>query len=178
MSQTETTRQSDEILPPILTASGGSVLALPCTTSVLIVDLTSMPQTPALPSTTNKGGEHQNPLGQYWTFLSTGTVYLAFGPTAASLTSLSTSATTTVPQGAGATQYQIPSGGTANVGVPIPSNTPFHFRMPPGPTGGGLSGSDPPNPSGGKWGNNSPARYLGALMASGTATLYAWPSSR
>jgi hypothetical protein len=168
MSQTEPTRQSDEILPPIV----GSILVLPLTASVLIVDLTSLAQSAALPSSTVKGSENINPLGQYLTFIGDGSWNCAFAGTAAALLGLSTSATSTVSQSAGSTQYQIPGGNTANGTILIPGGTPLHLRMPPGPTADTLA-----NAGTIAHGSKSNARFLGALASSNT-NLRIWVSSR
>lgn len=167
MSQTEPTRQSDDIWPPIL----GSIVNLPLTTTVLVIDLTSWAQSLALPNTKPKGAEHSSPLAQYLTFICNATFNLAFAATGAALASLSATATSTVPQSAGATQFLIPSGGTANGSVPWPAGVPLHVRVPSGPAADATSGNYI------KWGTQSQARFLGLILPSGTATLSGWVSS-
>lgn len=172
MGQAEPTRQSDEILPPI----DGSIVCLPVTTTMLVVDLTSMAQSAALPSSgsnpTVKGTEHTNPLGQYLSMIADGNnVYLAFADNSDDFGSINTTNTSTVTQ-SGAAAYQIPSGNTANSMLLLPSNFWAHFRMPPGPSGNASTGQTVP------WGTLSNARYMGVLTASGTSTLRMWVSSR
>lgn len=173
--QTETTRQSDEILPPIV----GSIVTLPLTAAVLVVDLTSWAQTAALPIATVHGSSATNPLGQYITLLTQQSgVCIAFARTAAALAGLSATATSTVVQTAGATQFQIPGGFTTNASVPLSPGIPFQFRMPPGPRqpvdATGQTTSDTQSP----WGANSFARFLGAIMGAATGNLTMWVSSK
>lgn len=172
--QTETTRQSDEILPPIV----GSIVTLPLTVAVLVVDLTSWAQTAALPIATVHGSSATNPLGQYITLLTQSSgVCIAFAATAAALAGLSATATSTVLQ-AGGTAFQIPGGFTTNGSVPLSPGIPFQFRMPSGPrqpvNAQGQTTSDVQSP----WGANSFARFLGAIMSAGTANLTMWVSSK
>jgi hypothetical protein len=172
MAQTEPTRQSDEIIPPLYGTAGASLVCLPVTTGVLIVDMTSLAQTPALPQTTAKAQEHTNPIGQYMTLIADGgPVYVAFAATTTLLASLSTTATSTVTQ-SGAAAFQIPNGGTTNGVFLLAAGIPYHWRIPPGPAQAVGSNSISP------WGANSPGRFLGCLTAAGTATLRIHVSSR
>ena len=167
MSQTETTRQSDEILPPI----AGSIVCLPVTNSLLIVDLTTMPQTAALPQSTVKGSEHTNPLGQYLTLIADAACNVAFAAGAnraaavTNLGSLSTSATSTISGSTGA----ITLAGTETIA--LTAGVPMHLRMPPGPTTNSTTGLTV------AWGALSNARWLGVIAGSNT-TLRMWVSSR
>lgn len=163
--QSEPTRQSDEILPPIL----GSVVAFPVTAAVLIVDLTSWAQTAVMPQKMVDGQDRPNPLNQYLTFVAGGPFNMAFAGTAAGLSALSVSAVSTVTQ-SGAAAFQIPSGNTANCGVLFPGSTFVQFRMPPGDRGtttGTLV----------QHGFQSPARFMGLIAAANT-TVFGWISSR
>lgn len=179
MGQTEPTRQSDEILPAILT----SIWAFAVTSTVTIIDLASLFNTPAIPPNTVKGSENSNPLGQYITFIPDGaSVYYACAQTYAALSSatLSTSATNTVNGTTGVvTAINTPT-------QIMPSGFPTQLRFPPGQTrnvtgtnvapsiiNGILAGQDAPH------GALSNARFIGVLTASGsTSTLRVHVSSR
>jgi hypothetical protein len=167
MSQTLPTRQSDDIWPPIV----GSIVVLPLTTTVLIVDMTTFAQSPALPQSKPAGSEHTSPFNQYLTIVGAGAFNVAFGPTFTSLSGLSTAATSTVPQGAGATQGVIPSGNTSNGCVPWPGGTPLNVRLPSGPM------ADPTSGEAIKYGSQSQARFIGLILPAGTTTVAMWVSS-
>jgi hypothetical protein len=164
VGQTEPTRQSDEILPPIL----GSIGALTIGSGALvIVDFTTYPQTAALPQTTVKGSDQQNPLGQYLTFIADGgQIYCAFASTAAALASCTVATVWTVS----AAGVITPSN---NSMFPLPSGIPMPFRMPPGPssnsTGMGATVQR---------GTLSNARFGAFITSSGSATLRVEVSSR
>jgi hypothetical protein len=166
MGQTEATRQSDNIWPPIV----GSILVLPLTTSVLILDMTTFAQSPALPQSKVKGSQNTSPMGQYLTAISLSNFFFAFGPTAASLSGLSTTATSTVVQ-SGA--FSIPGGNTTNGCIPWAGGVPLPVRLPPGPE------ADPTSGEFIKWGTQSQARFLGLILAAGapTSNIGIWVSS-
>lgn len=168
MGQTEPTRQADEILPPI--AGSIVVVAVPASpSSPLVIDLTTWSNTAALPSTTTVGMQRTNPFAQYISMVADlGQFYYAFGPTAASVASISPTATSTIT-GANA----IPSGSTTNGAVPLPQGTLANFRLPPGPSNASASGNIVQN------GNASPARFLALIAATGvTANCVLFVSSR
>lgn len=167
MSQTLPTRQSDDIWPPI----AGSLIVLPLTTAVLIVDMTTLAQSAALPQSKPAGSEHTSPFNQYLTIIGLAGFQFAFGPTFASLASLSATATSTVPQGAGATQGVIPGGFTTNGSIPWPAETPLHLRLPSGPMADATSGEPI------KYGSQSPCRFMGLIMVSGSTNVGLWVSS-
>jgi hypothetical protein len=164
MGQTEPTRQSDEILPPIV----GSIVCVAVTAAVQVVDLTTMPQTAALPVTTVKGSENLNPLGQYLTMEPDGACSIAFASTAAALAGLVLATTNTIS----AAGVITPSNATV---VALTAGQRVDFRMPPGQSQESSSsfGTGAPTVHGGA----SPARFLGVLAASNT-TLRIWVSSR
>lgn len=160
MGQTETTRQSDEILPPI----EGSICNFAVTSTPLLVDLTTFPQSAALPSSTVKGSEHLNPLGQYLTFIADADVFVMFTSASGDVAAMTTTDTVTV---------------TAGVITPnnkctfrLPAGQAMHFRLPPGPT------VDPTTGRTVKWGADSFARFLGVMTASGSTVLRSHVSSR
>lgn len=162
MGQTETTRQSDEILPPI----AGSTLALSVTTSVLVVDLTTWPQSAALPASTVKGSEHTNPLGQYIELVAdTYPAYVLFAPTYAKAAAISASATTTVASTTGVMTV------TGTEAYLLAAGIPYHFRLPPGPTSSSSG-------TGGAWGANSSARYMGLIVSATSTTVRGCVGSR
>jgi hypothetical protein len=158
--QTEPTRQSDEILPPILP------ICLALTTVVVVVDLTTIAQTPMLPASSLKGSEHTNPLGQYLTMVADANCNVVFGATAAALASVTTAAVNTVVGNA--------IQANANTTITIAAGARFDFRLPPGPT----FPTTGPGAGTAVWGSSSPARFMAALTPSGTATLRMWVSSR
>jgi hypothetical protein len=166
----ETARQFFEVLAPGVDA----ITVLPLTASVLVVDLTSLAQLTALGSGSNatvKGSEHTNPIGQFCYLIGDLAFSFAFGPTAASVASIANTNASTVPQGAGATQYQVPGGKTTNPAILWPASTPLRVRLHPGSTTIAASGAPC------AWGSQSPHRYLGALAASAT-NLRLWVASR
>jgi hypothetical protein len=164
MSQTLATRQSDDIWPPIV----GSITVFPLTTSVLIVDMTTFAQSPALPQSKVAGSEHTSPFNQYLTIIGAAGFSFAFGPTTTSLAGLSTAATSTVVQSG---KFFIPGGNTTNGCVPWPAQTPLNLRLPSGPM------ADPTSGESILYGSQSQARYLGLILAAGTTTVAAWVSS-
>src|SRR5579859_20201 len=121
MSQTEPTRQSDDIWPPIV----GSIMCFPLTTGVLVVDMTSFPQSAALPQSKLKGSEHTSPLAQYLTMVCPVAWDIAFAATSGALASLSDTQTVTVAQ-SGAAAFQIPSGASGNEVVQWPGGVPLN----------------------------------------------------
>lgn len=156
MGQAEPTRQADNIIPPIK----GSIPKFAVTTSVLVIDLSTWPQTAALPATTVKGSQNKNPIGQYLCLIPDGaTVYVAFADTYAALAGLSATATSSV-DGTG----KITILGTET--VPLPGGTLHTMRPPPGNSGYGTA-----------WGSLSPARFMGLITATGSTTCAAWISS-
>jgi hypothetical protein len=179
MGQTETTRQSDEILPAIL----GSTYAFAVTSTLLIIDLASLANTAALPSSTVKGSENSNPLGQYLTLYADGaTVYYTCGQTWAALNSasLAVATTNTVSASTGVVT-------ASNVPVQaLPSGIPIPLRFPPGPSRNVTGTNAAPSTINGvgpgldaPHGALSNARFLGVLTASGsTSTLRINVSSR
>lgn len=136
------------------------------TNAVQVVDLTTFPQTAALPATTVKGSEHLNPLGQYLTIIPDGACFIQFASTAAALAAITTTDTNTI-SALGVI--------TANnkCTVQLTGGVKYDFRLPPGPTG---SSSAPGLTN--AWGAQSAARFFGVLTASGTTTLRCWVSSR
>lgn len=161
--QTETTRQSDEILPPIV----GSIVVVAVVAGVTTVDLTTMPQTAALPNTTVKGSEDLNPLGQYLTMVADGNCSVAFAGTQAALATIATATTNTITNGVITANN--------NTVIQLTAGIPFHFRMPPGPSQCGSSSFGTNSPS--IHGGSSPARWLGCLAGANTS-LRIWVSSR
>lgn len=181
MGQSEPTRQSDEILPGIQ----GSIFAFAVTSTTLIVDLFSLPNTAALPQGTVKGSDAPNPLGQYLTFIADGSpIYYACAQTFAALsgTTFSTTATATVNGSTGV--VTIPSPNTMM--DLLPSGVPMPFRFPPGPSANTRSDSATPSTINGigagqpaPHGALSNARFIALQCASGaTSTLRLHVSSR
>lgn len=165
MSQTEPTRQSDEILPPIIGDSTHAPIAIAVTSVVTVVDLTTLANTAALPPSTVKGMENTNPLGQYVTLVPTANVNVAFCATLALAQAVSATATTTIS----ATGVITPS---PTVAPQLPGPGRYDFRLPPGST------VDSTGKTVGH-GTQSSARFLAAITPAGqTATLYVWVSSR
>jgi hypothetical protein len=164
MGQTEPTRQSDEILPPIV----GSIVCVAVVAAVTVVDLTTMPQTAALPNTTAKGSENLNPLGQYLTMEPDGACSIAFASTAAALAGLSTAAVNTIS----AAGVITPLNTTV---VQLTAGQRVDFRMPPGQSQDGSSSFNTGGTS--VHGGLSPSRFLGVLAGANT-TLRIWVSSR
>ena len=161
MSQSEQTRQSDFIEPPM----NPGILCLSVSTAAATFDVTGMAGSPGNQVVTGDvsqvGGKNVNPIGHYVTLQADGgDVYIAFGATTASLSAVATTAVTTIANNALATSN------TGNGVVKIPSGTERAFKLPLGS-----------NPSTTPWGASSPARYLAFLTASGTATLRIWQSS-
>ena len=166
----ESGRQYFEVLAPGVDA----ITVLPLTSSVLIVDLTSLSQLTMLGKGSNftaKGSENTNPLGQFCYLIGDASFSFAFGPTATSVASIATATTSTVPQTAGATQYQVPGGLTTNGCILWPASTPIRVRLHPGATANATTGQTVPH------GSLSPHRYLGALTTS-TTNLRIWIASK
>lgn len=162
MGQTEPTRQSDEILPPI----SGSTARIAVTNAATTVDLTTFPQTAVLTTKQVKGSENTNPLGQYLNLQPDGACNVLFAATQTTAAAISTSSTSTV-SGAGV----ITIAGTES--LPMTAGIVYQFRMPPGPT------SDVTGTTGAvlKHGSQSPARWMG-LIAGANTTLTVWVSSK
>lgn len=154
------------ILPPMAGATGTTpaVIALSASNSQVTIDLTTLP------------GSHMNdglPLGNdiynpnptgHFLFMQPdgGDVYVAFGPSVASLTTsnaLSTSAVSTVSNNA-VTQV---AGGT----LCLKNGVLYRFKIPK--SQGTRDDADV--------GASSPARFLGFIMATGTATLRLYQGS-
>lgn len=157
---TEQARQADYIMPPI----NGGITCLTVGTAAVIVDLTSMGGSPGIQTAGDAevyGGSNKNPMGHYLTIQADGgDVYCAFGSTAVSLASVSTTAVSTV------TSNQLSGTSTTNGVAKVFSGTQQQFKLPIGSS-----------PAAGLWGNASPSRFLAVLTASGTITLRMWQSS-
>ena len=162
--QSEPTRQSDEIIPPIQ----GSILALAAGTAIVVVDVTTWLQSLALPATTVKGSEHTNAIGTYISLVADGVpnVYVGFAPTYAKAAALTVASTTTVNGTTGVLTIL----GTEMYMLTAGAN--YNFRPPPGPS------STASGQSGGPWGANSAARFMAFCTATSTAVLRAQISSR
>ncbi len=164
---TNETHQSDWIMPPMAphATTPPAVCALSASNTAVVVDLTTMWGTAAKAGLTAGNEDYNpNPIGHYLSIQADGgDIYVAFGADAASLAGLSTSAVSTVANNkitavAGATM-KIPNGYTFQTKIPVGAP----------PTAAQSDNADP--------GLYSPARFLGFLTATGTATLRMWQSS-
>jgi hypothetical protein len=123
MGQTEPTRQSDNILPAIV----GSIYAIAVTSTVAIIDLASLAQSAAVLSTTGKGTENLNPVGQFLTFVADGgPVYYACAKTFAALSAVTIATTSAVNGTTGAVTA------SPNAMQLLPAGQPVPMRIPNG----------------------------------------------
>lgn len=158
-------RQADWVMPMHVDASGNPAgIAVAVTTSVVAVDLTTMP---GLPGTwpTNVTTANPNPLGHILDIEAEGgDVYAVCGPTFASVTGANApvpGTTNTVNGGTGAVTL------AKGICMHIPAGTTRPFRLPEGNIGSG----------GGPFGSGSPCRFVALITKSGTATARLWQSS-
>lgn len=154
MSQTEATRQSDWILPPMASSTGkvANAAVLATSTAVASQDLTLL----GFPDSYNTIGTAGNPqaCGKYVTVQAEGAdAYVLFGKTQASVT------------GSNAPLQSATGVNVVQLAVYIPAGTDKHFKIPLGDNAGG------------GYGNDSPARWLAVVTKTGTGVLRVWMSS-
>lgn len=153
--QTEATRQSDYITPPMVGTDGklaGAVFAT--STTVATLDLSTVPVHP----TGFPVSEHQTlqniAAGLYIQVTAeSADLYVLFGPTVGSVSGANAPVATT--------------NGTNVVGLGyyIPAGTKEHFKLPAGPSSPGAAGQ------------NSPARFIGVVTRSGAGQCRITPTS-
>ncbi len=144
-------------LPPMMPATGTltATMNFAAASTVAIVDLTKCPGTRARTSITAGMDDYNpNPLGHFLYLEAQGCdIYVALGPTFASLASLSATAVSTV-DGTTGTPTQVAGGSFC-----IPQGKAVRWRLPP--SQGNSNSADP--------GLYSPARFLGWITAAGTS---------
>lgn len=172
MSQSEQTKQVDYIEPPMYQTAAAftgqatcSLVCIQVTNTVTVIDLTSIAGSPGNQvygaDAAVVGGKNYNPIGHYLTMQgdSALNVFYAFGQTTAALSLLSTSTTATI------TNNQVTNSNNAT--AILPALQERNYKLP--------LGQNPASTA--TWGSSSPARYLGLLTSSGTATVRIWQSS-
>lgn len=172
--QEEATRQSDWILPP--TVFGGApglavgisnTAAIATSTTVAVLDLTTLPGFPSPPAAqgaSKQATENPNAIGHYVDLTAeTADAYFFCGPTLASVSGANApvAATTSTINGSGVL--------TPAVGIPayLPAGQTKPFKIPVG-----LIGT-----AGGPFGTNSPCRFLAVVTKTGTGVLRVTQSS-
>lgn len=144
-------------LPPMMPATGTltATMNFAATTSVAIVDLTQCPGTRARASISIGSDDYDpNPTGHFLYLEAQGCdIYVAFGPTFASLASLSATAVSTV-DGTTGKPTQVAGGSFC-----IPQGKAVRWRIPPSQG----------TPNNADVGAASPARFLGWITAAGTS---------
>lgn len=160
--QSEATRQSDWIEPPMFSG----ITCLTATSTIAIVDLTSMSGSPGNQVNGTDisvyGGKDVNPIGHYLTLEADGAdIYVIFSDTVGHISGISnTTGVSTI------TNNLLVTSSTATGVIKIFNGTIQQFKLPTGS-----------NPNQGTWGANSPARFLGFLTSAGSGTLRMWQSS-
>jgi hypothetical protein len=146
----------------------GGILALAASSSLVIVDLSSMAGCPAnMVNGTDVepiGGRNPNPIGHYISMQADGTdIYVAFGDTVGHLTGITV---TTDVTAVAANQPAAAFTATGLIKL-VKDIAPIRVKLPIGQ-----------NPNGQKpWGASSQARYLAFLTASTAGVLRIWQSS-
>jgi hypothetical protein len=172
--QEEATRQSDWILPPTvaggapgLAAGVSNVAAIATSTTVAVLDLTTLPGFPPPPAATGQSKqatENPNAIGHYIDLTAeTADAYFIFGPTLASVTGANApvAATTSTVNGSGVLTPAVAIAGYLPAGQRLP------VKIPVGVIGNGS----------GPLGQGSPCRFLGVVTKSGTGVLRVHQSS-
>ena len=156
-------KQAAEVVPPI----AGQTVAVNCSTTVTVVDLTSLPRSVAVP------GEQpvKNPVGSYIRITAQGgDVYFTTGSNFAALNTINTTVGfTAVNATTGAVTFNAT---TASTELDfIPAGAWKDFVVMPGQ--GGSSGSSGAVMSGANvkgYGKDSPCRYVALITSTGNAT--------
>lgn len=138
-------RMSAEITPPIQ----GAAIAVNCSTTVQIVDLTTIPSNGLVPNQPDK----KNPIGHFVRITAQGgDVHFMFGSNTTTLNTISPTSFTTVAANGKVTV-------TNNETSLVPSGSWKDFRVVPGVT--------PQVQKGGAVGGDSPCRYLALVATAG-----------
>src|SRR5271165_3288739 len=162
MSVDRATSQSDTVWPP----TAGSVVVLPVSTSIVVVDLTGCPgstvdQTSG-PDQSGASGAAKNPLGRYVTFEADGgDVYVVLASSLAIANSVS------VTTGASVTNNALVTTNVATGMWKIANGSQVSWLLPPGQ----YAQMSPP-------GSYSQCRYLAYATLSGTSSLRFYQSSQ
>lgn len=155
------TRQNLYVAPPTC----GGVVCVTMTTSVVVIDLTSMagwPGNQVNGPEQGPAGQNQNPVEHFISLQADGTDgYFAFCATIAEANSLSTSATTSI------SNNKLATNNTAFGTVKLPQGqAPQRYRIPAGQS-----------PAGTPYGSASMCRYLGIMTSTLSGQLRMWQSS-
>jgi hypothetical protein len=158
VSQTEATTQSDYILPPMASGTGGAagkvaMYVAATSNSAINVDLTTIPGFPDTFTGSQKALD-PNPLGHYITIQAEGVdAYFVFGPTQASVSS----SNAPLQSATGANVVQL-------CGY-LPAGQERSYKLPRGDqAGAGI-------------GNDSPCRWLAVVTKTGSGVIRVWQSS-